>query len=260
MRLSIWLVLAVALTGCHSRNVKKSKKEPFLPDSVQVKLPDTIKPKLVLAWQKFDWKTFSAKSNTSYADGKHSYDFRMHIRMEKGKFIWISASLPLGIEIARAYIGRDTIKVMDRINGTFLITNYAYLQSFTSAPLNLDMLQALLIGTPTFNPENGLLDTAAGWMSATTVDLGLTQIFYTDLSTKHLVKNLLSSAAMGQEIKVDYDRFEPVDGYYLPTNLQVNGHQGVSNMDAELTYSNVVLNKTIEAPFKIPESYSPMKP
>lgn len=259
MRIFTFLVILISFWSCHTKSPRKTDKKKA-SDSLFVEVPDIKKPKLVLNMQNISWKTFSVKSNTSYADGKHSYDFRMNIRMEKGKYIWISATLPLGIEVARAYIGKDTIKIMDRINGTYLITDYSYLKTYTTAPLNLEMLQSILIGMPTFSPELAMLDTAAGWMSGTLVEAGVTHAFFSDLLTNRLVKNMLTNLSVGQEIKIDYDKFQPTDGYYLPTNLQVNGQQGTKTMEAELNYSNLILNKMIEAPFRIPESYSPMKP
>ena len=71
-----------------------------------------------------NFNTFSAKINVDYqgTDGK-KYDVNANLRMYKDSAIWISITAILGIEGLRAYISKDSVKILNkqdiwRISGT----------------------------------------------------------------------------------------------------------------------------------------------
>src|ERR1044071_815229 len=93
-----------------------------------------------------DFTTFSAKIDVDYedADGKR-YNVTGHLRMYKDSVIWISITAILGIEGLRAYITKDSVKVIDKQNKVYTARSVSYLQDVSALPLDLASLQDLLI-------------------------------------------------------------------------------------------------------------------
>src|SRR5688572_15068367 len=62
-----------------------------------------------------DFTSFSAKIEVDYEDAEgKKYDVTAHVRMLKDSVIWISVRAILGIEGLRAYITRDSVKMLDK--------------------------------------------------------------------------------------------------------------------------------------------------
>ena len=67
-----------------------------------------------------DFSSFSSKIEVDYEDGDgKKYDVTAHIRMLKDSVIWISVRAILGIEGLRAYITRDSVKLLDKQNNIY---------------------------------------------------------------------------------------------------------------------------------------------
>ena len=58
----------------------------------------------------------------------------------------MSATAVLGIEAARIYISRDSIKILDKLNKRYLTQSYSYFTRFSDVPLTLEVLQNLFVG------------------------------------------------------------------------------------------------------------------
>ncbi|MBO9657381.1 MAG: DUF4292 domain-containing protein, partial [Chitinophagaceae bacterium] len=101
------------------------------------------------------FNTFSAKINVDYqgTDGK-KYDVNANLRMYKDSCIWISITAIFGIEGLRAYITRDSVKILNKQDKVYTARSVAYLQEVTKLPLDLHSLQEVLIGNPVFVDSN----------------------------------------------------------------------------------------------------------
>ena len=99
--------------------------------------------------------------------------------MYKDSVIWISITGLFGIEGLRAYITKDSIKIINKQNKIYTGRSVAYLQEVTGLPLDLHSLQDLLIGNPVFLDSNIVSYTKSG----NTISL---------LSIGELFKNLIT--------------------------------------------------------------------
>ncbi|RYF92174.1 MAG: DUF4292 domain-containing protein, partial [Chitinophagaceae bacterium] len=102
-----------------------------------------------------DFTTFSAKINVDYqgTDGK-KYDVNANLRMYRDSAIWISITAILGIEGLRAYITKDSVKILNKQDKVYTARSVAYLSEVTALPLDLHSLQEILIGNPVFVDSN----------------------------------------------------------------------------------------------------------
>jgi hypothetical protein len=95
--------------------------------------------------KEFQFNSLSGKAAVTYDNGKES-SFKTHLRIKKDSAIWISITPVLGIEMARVLITKDTVKLMNRVDKTYFIGDFDYLNKIFSADLDYQMLEALLTG------------------------------------------------------------------------------------------------------------------
>jgi hypothetical protein len=93
---------------------------------------------------KFDW--FSAKFSAEYSNRGKENSFSGQIRIRKDSLIWISLTPMLGIEAVRLMISQDSVKMINRLNNTFFIGDYEYVNRFLNTNIDYDLLQAILLG------------------------------------------------------------------------------------------------------------------
>src|SRR5688572_43061 len=135
---------------------------------------------------KIDFTAFSAKINVDYqgTDGK-KYDVNANLRMYKDSAIWISITAIFGIEGLRAYITKDSVKILNKQDKVYTARSVAYLQEVTALPLDLKSLQDILIGNPVFFDSS----TVSYSRSGNSISL---------LSTGKWFRNLLTLNEMGR--------------------------------------------------------------
>lgn len=83
---------------------------------------------------------------TANIDGDEK-TFKAVIRIQKDSIIWVSLK-PLvgGIEAARLVITQDSVKLMDRLNKRFVLSDMSMLEAKTGVSLNFETLEKLMVG------------------------------------------------------------------------------------------------------------------
>lgn len=204
-----------------------------------------------------DFTTFSAKINVDYqgTDGK-KYDVNANLRMYKDSAIWISITAILGIEGLRAYITKDSVKILNKQDKVYSARSVAYLQEMTALPLDLNSLQDILIGNPAFVDSNIISYSKSG----TSISL---------LSMGQWFKNLLTLNEMS---KIENSKLDDTDKNRSRTcNLSYSDYEnkkGVSfskkrritiaeksNLDIKLDFKSYDFNETLSFPFSVPKNY-----
>ena len=96
--------------------------------------------------QHIHFTTFSAKIDVDYVDAEgKKYNVNANLRMHKDSVIWVSITAIFGIEGIRAYITKDSVKLLDKQNKIYTARSVSFLQEVTALPLDLSSLQQLII-------------------------------------------------------------------------------------------------------------------
>jgi hypothetical protein len=140
------LALGIAFSSC--RSTRKTIKEPIKEEGAEY-----LFAKLKESELKFEW--FSAKFSLDMVIDKKKNSFRGQIRMRKDSAIWVSFSPALGIEMARLLITNDSIKFINRINKTYFVGDYYYVNQFLGTNVDYDVLQSILLGNDLTYYEDG---------------------------------------------------------------------------------------------------------
>ena len=93
--------------------------------------------------QAFRFKTLTARLNVDLNLPGNQMSSRVDFKMLRDSAFQLSVQPFLGIEIFRIEIGRDSIKVLDRMNKRYVAENYAALKGQTPIEFNFYNLQAL---------------------------------------------------------------------------------------------------------------------
>ena len=206
-----------------------------------------------------NYNTFSAKINVDYqgTDGK-KYDVNANLRMHKDSAIWISITAIFGIEGLRAYISKDSVKILNKQDKVYTARSVAYLQEVTALPIDLHSLQEILIGNPVFLDSNIISYSR----SENSISL---------LSSGDFFKNLLTLNDLGRIENsklddVDVNRSRTCNLSY--TEYETKNKTGVlfaakrritvaekSNLDIKLDFKSYEFNETLSFPFAVPKNY-----
>ncbi len=143
-----FLVLLLTATSCASR---KKTVAPTPP-------------------QTFEWLTANLDIQAE-GNGMNFDDLSGQMRMRKDSLIWLSINATLGIEVVRAKVSNDSVWVINRLEKTYLAEPLDSLAMQFGIPLNLPLLQTLLLdnneGIPPVENQMVLLKTfVMGNMSA----------------------------------------------------------------------------------------------
>jgi hypothetical protein len=211
-----------------------------------------------LASNKIDYKTFSGKINVDYrgSNGK-SYNVNANVRMYRDSAIWISANAILGIEAMRVMITKDSVKLLDKLNKTYTARSVSYLQDVTSLPLNLHILQDLIIGNPVFLDSN-IVSYSTGNNIITMLSIGtyFKNLITLDESDKTLIHSKLDDADITRSRTADltYSDYEDKKGPLFSTKRRIVVAEK-NRLDIKLDFKQYSFNDDVSFPFSIPKNY-----
>ena len=268
MRLTAVLVIAIGLLMASCRSTRKIQTAIAKKDTVAVvNLPNGpthedsmnfIKETLgKVDAGRIGFTTFSAKVNVDYqgTDNK-KYDVNAQIRMYKDSVIWITVTAIFGIEGMRAYITRDSVKILNKQDKTYTARSVAYLQEITALPLDLRSVQDILMGNPVF------LDTNIVSYSRTDNSISLVSIgnwfkhFLTVTQAGKIENSKLDDRdpSRSRTCNLSYTEYENKKGVNFSTKRRITVSEK-SNLDIKLDFKSYDFNETLSFPFNIPKSY-----
>ena len=264
---SVLFILAIAVLIISCRSTRKIQTAIAKKDSVQATtLPGNSAEdsaaviRGTLSRMKaatIDYKTFSAKINVDYqgTDGK-KYDVNANLRMYKDSAIWISITAILGIEGLRAYITKDSVKILNKQDKVYTARSVAYLQEMTALPLDLHSLQDILIGNPVFVDSNVISYTRSG----TNISLlSIGQWFKNFLTLNELdrIENSKlddTEKSRSRTCNLSYSDYENKRGVIFSTKRRITVAEK-SNLDIKLDFKSYDFNETLSFPFSVPKNY-----
>lgn len=262
------IVLGTFFTSC--RSTKKIQTALVKKDTIQANvLSDLERARLdsiafikeqysQLQSRRIQYTTFSAKLDVDYEDGTgQQLNLNAQLRMYKDSLIWASITAILGIEGLRAYITKDSVKILDKQNKVYIARSVAYLTEVTALPLDLTSLQDLLIGNPVF------LDTTLQAYSKGngTISLqGVNSFFRLLFTIAEQEKVLLSTKLDDLDLTRNRTSFLGYAEYDNRTGINFSQRRNIAvsekkKLNVELRFKQYAFNETLSFPFSIPKNY-----
>jgi hypothetical protein len=253
---SRWIVvLAIACLG--ACKAKKAVVAPVVTAPAVTPATDNKAENIKLLRAKdisFNTLAIKAKANLDFAGNKNGVT--MNIRMQRDKQIWVSITAVIGIEVARAVITPDSIKVRNNLQSTYLKKPFNYAYRYTSRNVNFKMLQAIFAGNtiPDFTTglSNVTQQNGAWTISGEEGTLAFKVLFNEILKVS---ENNLNDLKSGQALKVAYGGYQQVNDGLFPSSLTINSMAGTKRVNLQLDYTKVDRNIPLDFPFSVPKNY-----
>ena len=251
------LILVIFLAfGCKTRKqaVPLTKGPQTTETNATFSKSDVLKE---ISDKQIDFNTLLIKAKADLTINKNSNDVSMNIRMQKDKTIWISVTAIAGIEVARALITPDSIKIINRIESTYIRKPFSYVYQFASKQVNFKTLQDLFIG----NAIEGSLTLSStlnlnGGQTHLKGDLsGLAYLLIFNENYALLQSNLNDKAA-SQTLAVNYSEPRIVSGQEFPHAISIKSNASNKSISIDLHYNHVGLNEPVEFPFSVPKRFT----
>jgi hypothetical protein len=207
-----------------------------------------------------DFNTFSGKAQTKLSVNGDSHDVTLNIRIKKGQQIWVSITAVLGVEVARALITPDSIKLMNRLESTYLKKPFSFVYQYTSKQINYKTLESLLTGNavPELISDNASLkpDNGNVILSGTLQDLVYQLTVGPDLRVS---QTNMSNQAAAQSLLVSNSTFIQAGGHVLPSVININSTSGTKKILADMHYTKADFDQNLSYPFSVPSRFAIVK-
>lgn len=221
------------------------------------------------------FKSLNAKIAISYKkSGSSQPTFRALLRVRKDSLIWISIMPAMGIEVARAELTHDSLKLINRMKKNYLLGNYHLLDSLLHTSVNYSVLQSLLLGNDISGyhilsskagaDRDGYLlsmdrekNNTGGTLQNPNFPVELKQkvwLFPSDFKIRKLFVQQQTPDHKVRELLVYYSNYQNIQGQLLPTKMRIVLNSRPKT-EIFLTFKKIELNKNYGFPFYIPGDY-----
>lgn len=241
----------VLLSGCHR------KLAPTAAAPVSAKAPEMVKATNV------EFRYLKAKGKVDIDVPGLQQAANLNVRVRKDSVIWLSASL--GIEGFRAYLTRDSVKVLFPLQRQYYTGDYAYLSQMLNVPVTFERMQALLLGDylPASPPDVQPTVTTEGEQQRVQYEQqGILVQQLIDLGRKRVQQLSVQEQTTQNMLTVEYSDFQPLEPNTQPfahtTTLKTT--QKGAPATVVINYRSVDLDKErLSFPFSVPKGYARKK-
>lgn len=210
-------------------------------------------------FEAFDFEALSIRAKLRFDNAGEETKATAHIRIRKDSAIWVSVSKTT-VEGARIIVTPDTIMMIDRINKLYYTFNYAELQKKFNFAFDYKMLESALTGEPYL--PSGMMGTPEKKrkyyiLEETISNLRITQFIE---RSKHKLSKVEAIDAKKNELGIEYDAFEMVEGQLFPhhniATIRYNNNGLINTTTIDLEYNKVSKeDASLKLLFKINSKY-----
>lgn len=207
--------------------------------------------------QQVNFNTIAIKAKADLEMPGTSQDVSMNIRMQKDKIIWVSVTAIAGIEVARAFITPDSVKILNRLEGSLTRKPFTYIHRFASKQVDFKTLQDLFTG----NALAGTLSAASALEvneGRTHISGNLSDLIYALIfnGNSNLLQSKLTDTKASQTLTVNYGEYGNFAGQAIPQIVDISSVVNNRNVNIRLRYNYVGLNENLDFPFSVPKRFT----
>jgi hypothetical protein len=220
------------------------------------------------------YKTFKASFSAEYEKNKKKTSISGYFKICKDSIIWCSLTPGLGIEAARLFISPDSVKILNKMEGTFLIQDFDFITEMINRGLDFDMLQSLLIGNDFSVYDNSHFKASIdnleyklstqnrrrlrrlSKMSDTLTDVIPFQQIYLDPTTFKISTVIIKEINNNNRtFYAYYKNHAEINKQLVPQSIEFNVNDGANKIHITLKYSKIQIDTEQTYPFNIPSKY-----
>ncbi len=267
--LYILFLSAILLTACKSHY-------PIVPGQSASEAQKAGEVFRSMKKNELKFQTLRAKfSMTVIKNGKKT-KLSGQMRIKRDSLIWITLSPALGIEALRIVLSNDSVKFLDRIHKNYFVGDIRYVKDFVNTNIDLDVIQALLIGNDlTFYENAGFkLNTVKGNYQLISPSRRKLRKYYRRNDDKDYVFNqritlkpntykiikmkIKEMQRPSAKLEVTYDNFKYANGQLFPFFSTFLLNDGKKEYAIKIEYQKISIDRPLNFPFRISKKYKPL--
>ncbi len=248
-------IILISVTACKVKKVEpvqgSQKIELSKEEQAKMKLIDGIQN----AYFKYDF--ISAKAKVKVNRTGSDFNLTFNIRAKKDQIIWISANAIGGIEIARAMLTKDSVKILDRLQKRYISSDYKYLSSLLNITVDFNTMQDLMFGNAPRNVDYQTSDILQN-ENAVQFNGTLSKMNYSiDLRKEdfRLQRISMTEAETKRNVIVNYGDYKIVDASTFPYLISSTAISQKESLSLNLEYVKIEKVTTLEFPFNVPKNF-----
>ncbi len=263
----LFFLLLLLFNSCSP--VRKIIKAPLKDEGA-----DYLFKKLKEHELQYNW--LIAKFSADYKNKGQKNSFNGQIRIRKDSVIWVSFSPALGIEVFRMMLTQDSVKFINRMNNTYFAGDYNYVNQYLNTNIDYDILQSFLTGNDLSfyenekfraGVENGIYKLATAnrmklkkFVRNSQENLRvLIQSIWIDPESFKITRAIVKEIREPNiQLEANYSAFEKIDNQLFPKEMSFD-IAADNNLSVSVTFNKININTIQAFPFKIPQSYHPVK-
>lgn len=250
------LALVIGVAGCKAKKPvgKPLATSPATPAVSSFSKADALKN---IADNQVQYNTLLLKAKADLSINGNNNDVSMNIRMQKDKVIWVSVTAIAGIEVARALITPDSIKILNRLESSYTKKPFDFVYQFANKQVNFKTLQAIFIGNPIPGTltESSTVTPVAGQIQVKGALSGLAYLLLFAPNNTLIQSNLADKAA-SQELSVNYGDYANFMDQSIPQSVNIKSSVNNKNTSIDLKYNYVGVNEKVDFPFTVPKRFT----
>ncbi|TSA24702.1 MAG: DUF4292 domain-containing protein [Bacteroidetes bacterium] len=263
----VFLTGFLLLSSCKTQ--RSIIKQPLKEEGAEYLFSKLKEHELQYTW-------FNARFSAEYQNAKQKQSFSGQIRIKKDTLIWLSLSV-MGLEGMRLMITQDSIKYINRLNSTYLIGDWYDLNKFLNTNIEYDILQSFLIGNDISFYEDGKfkasVDKDEYKLSTASRRKIKKYVRKHEDESNILIQNIwldpvtfkITRADVKEirrdNIKLDatYSSFEMIGVQLFPRDMiyQISAENKIL---VDVSFSRINIDEPMQFPFKIPGSFTRVRP
>jgi hypothetical protein len=251
------LFVALIGVGCKTRKLAPVVVAATPPATEAKAMVNTSAVFARIAAKQVNYTTLVLKAKADLNINNKSNGVGMNIRMQKDKAIWVSVSAPIIGEVARVLVTPDSVKILNKLENTYIRKPFSYVSQYTGEEINFAALQGIFIG----NVVPGTLtqrSTVEKNGDQTQVKGNLSElIFLLIFNDKyHQIQTNLKDKEASQSLSITYGDHKMVSGQEIPNAVSINSTVSNKKISVDLQYTYIGLNEAVEFPFSVPKRFS----
>ena len=213
----------------------------------------------------FQWFSTRFSGSVVWENRTHSIAGALHI--QKNEAILVSIAPILGIEVARALITPDSVKLINRLESTYYLGDTRALSQMFNTNVDFYMLQSLFTGSdfPHFRKDqfrlteegNFLRLHAAARNRTTGTGASINQAIMIEPENMRIRTNIIEENSSGRALRADYKDYQRVAGrWWMPSELQILFSDNLNYSNLTMNYNRSSINEPQRMQFSVPSRYT----
>jgi len=253
------MILLISFAGCKGPGILAPERTPVMSVERVIRGIEQNQPE-------YQWMGTRFSGNVVWENRSHNISGSL--RIQKDEAIYMSIAPFLGIEVARALVTPDSVKIVNRLESSYYLGDINLLNRMFNTDIDFYMLQALFMGNdfPHFRKdqfnlrqEGELLRLhAARRMRNGGAGSPINQAIMIEPEHMRIRTNIILEEISGRALRADYKSWENVSGRWIPSELQIMFSDDLNVSNLNLTYNRTTLNEPQRMQFNVPERYTPI--